>query len=149
MQGASRTGGQPRRVGRDYAGPGTIFVQRDDALHGVVVLVGGGRDGGQVGEAHQRWGDDGVSFGGGAVLILVFVDQGDPSVKVLDAELWVAHKVVNGAARLGGLQTFVGGHAVPEGVHHSDLRHQRHTFSLHLIFLLGFITIPFLTLFNY
>lgn len=91
-----------------------------------------------MGETHQRWGDDGVPFGGGAVLILVFVDQGDLSVTVLDAELGVAHKVVNGAARLWGLQTFVRSHAVPEGIHHTDLRHQRNTFSLSSIFLSGF-----------
>lgn len=40
MQGASRTGGQPRGVRRDHAGPGAVFVQWDDALRGVVVLVG-------------------------------------------------------------------------------------------------------------
>lgn len=123
MQGAPRTRRQPRRVGRDQTGPGAVLVQRDDAVHGVVVLVGRGRERLCVGQSGQRRrDDDGVPFGRRLVFALVLVDQGDLRLRVLDAELRVAHEVVDGAARLRRLQAFVGRHAVPEGVDHTDLK---------------------------
>ena len=51
-------------------------MQLDDAIRGVV-LAGRGRERRQVGQPGQRWGDDGVSFGGGVVLALVFIHQGN------------------------------------------------------------------------
>lgn len=124
VQGASWTGGQPHRVLQHQTGPGTVFKQRGDVVHGIVVLVGRGRERWRVGQSGQGWGNDGVSFGGGVVLVLVFIDHGNLSVKVLDVKLRVVHEVVDGAARLGCLQT-IGRHAVPEGVHHTDLQDKR------------------------
>lgn len=103
-------------------------MQRDDALHGVVVLVGRGWERRQVGQSGQRRrDDDGVAFGGGIVLAIVLIDQGDIRLRVLDAELGVAHEVVDGAARLWRLQTFVGRHAVSEGVDHTNLKDERNS----------------------
>lgn len=77
----------------------------------------------QVGYSGQRWrDDDGVAFGGGLVLALYLIDERDVCLRVVDAELRVAHEVVDGAARLRRLQSFVGRHAVPEGIHDADLR---------------------------
>lgn len=99
---------------------------RDNAVHGVVVLVGRGRERRQVGQSSQRRRDeDGVAFRRGVVLTLVLIDQGYLGLRVLDAELRVAHEVVDGAARLGRLQTFVGRDAVSEGVHDTNLKDER------------------------
>ncbi len=50
-------------------------MQGDDAVHGVVVLVGRGRERWQVGQSGQwRRDDDGVAFGGGFILTLDLVD---------------------------------------------------------------------------
>ena len=69
-----------------------------------------------------------VALGGGVVVVaLVVVDERDVGLRVLDAELRVSHEVVDGAAGLGRLQTLVGGHGVPEGIHHPDLRRRRST----------------------
>lgn len=42
----------------------------------------------------------------------------------------MGHKVVDGAARLGRLQTFVGRHAVSEGVDNADLKDEGKALSL-------------------
>lgn len=46
-------------------------------------------------------------------------------LRVLNAELGVAHEVVDGAARLGRLQTFIGRYTVSEGVHYTNLKDER------------------------
>lgn len=76
MQGAPRTGGQPRRVGGDETRPGAVSVQRDRAVHGIVLGGRGQRRSRQVGQSGQGRGD-GVSLGGGLVLTLVLIDEGD------------------------------------------------------------------------
>lgn len=54
---------------------------------------------GQVGQSSQRWrDDDGVAFGGGVVLALDLIDERYVRFRVFDAELWVGHEVVDGAA---------------------------------------------------
>lgn len=75
MQGAPRTRRQPCRVGRVQTGPGAVLMKRHDMFHGVVVLVGRGREGRPGGQ--RRRDDDGVSFGGGVILTLVLIDEGD------------------------------------------------------------------------
>lgn len=42
-------------------------------------------------------------------------------------ELRLTHEVVDGAAGLGRLQILIRRHAVPEGVHHTDLRDETKT----------------------
>lgn len=80
----------------------------------------------QVGQSSQRRRDeDGVAFGGGVILALCLIDQRYLRLCVLDVELRLAHKVVDGVARLGRLQTFVGRHPVFEGVHNTNLKDKR------------------------
>lgn len=44
------------------------------------------------------------------------------SLRIVNSELRMAHEVVDGAARLGGLQTFVGRHTVSEGIDNTNLK---------------------------
>lgn len=98
-------------------------MQWDDAVHGVIVLVGGGWERRQIGKSSEwRRDDDGVAFGGGIVLALYLIDEGYVSLRVFDAEFRVGHEVVDGAAGLRCLQTLIGRHAVSEGVHNTDLK---------------------------
>lgn len=124
VQGAPRTWWQPCWVGWDKPGaPRAVFMKRADAVHGVVVLVGWGRERLQVGQSGEwRRDDDGVAFGGGFVLALYLINQGYLRFRVLDAELRVIHEVVYGAAGLGRLKTFVRRHAVSESIDHTNLK---------------------------
>lgn len=72
----------------------------------------------------RRWEDEGVAFGGGVVLTLHLINQWYLSLRVLDAELRMGHEIMDGTARLGRLQTFVGRHAVSEGVHNTNLKEE-------------------------
>ena len=50
----------------------------DDAVHGVIVLVGCGREGRQVGQSGQRrWDTDGVAFCWRVILALSLIDEGN------------------------------------------------------------------------
>lgn len=95
------------------------------ALHRVIVLVGGRRNGqggrgrGRRGRGVARAGR--VAFGGGIVLGVGVVDQGDVGLRVLYPELGVGHEVVDGRPRLGLLQPLIEGDGAAECIHHSDL----------------------------
>lgn len=74
VQGASWARRQPWGVWPDQPRSGRVLKHRDDAVHCVIVLVGGGLQM-QVGYSSQRWwDDDGVAFGGGLILPLYFIN---------------------------------------------------------------------------
>lgn len=96
-----------------------LLVEGDDHVHSVIVLVGRGREGGQFGV----WGQSlcSVALGGSIVLPLCVVDEGDLRLRVFYPELRGGHEVVDWVAGLRGLQAFVGGQSVLEGIHYADL----------------------------
>lgn len=105
-------------------------MQRDDALHGVVVLVGRRRERRQG--SQRRRDEDRVSFGGSIIFSISLVDERNLRLRVLDGELRVTHEVMDGAAGLRRLQTFIRRHAVSESVHHTDLTGEKETGETHM-----------------
>lgn len=108
LQAVQRAGGGRRR-GLRLAAAG-IQEKVQAALHSVIVLVGRGwrRGGGQGrGSRSRRRARRGgvaavvvVALGGGVVLGVRIIDEGDARLGVLNVELWVVHEVVDGGARL-------------------------------------------------
>lgn len=63
----------------------------------------------------------GIAFCRRLLLGVRLINQWNGRLRVFDPELRVAHEVVDGAARLWGLQTFVWRHGVSKSIHHTDL----------------------------
>lgn len=81
--------------------------------------VGGGRRGGRRGRGVPGTGR--VALGGGVVLGVRVVDEGDVGLGILYPELRVSHEVVDGRPGLGLLQALIEGDGAAECFHHPDL----------------------------
>lgn len=90
--------GAPR--GRQAACLGALWEEVVAALHRVIVLVWGRRDG--RGERRRGRGGrgitgaGGVALGGGVVLGVGVIDERNMGLRVLYPEFWVGHEVVDG-----------------------------------------------------